>query len=181
MSWRDTMSKTSCNFSDIHPCRTCTDSHVSIYNGDKNMLFAVHIQERSNEPSHEIMVLFDLRKLILQTRMCSHPVVLDVWVLIGTFVYFRTSCVRTAKALARLRGCTGSPEPSLVAYVISTIISWAGSNEALQKLEHVESRHGFKYVIPRSEQSVYMAINWRPGKTKLKRLEKYIPQKIKTR
>ena len=37
-------------------------------------------------------------------------------------------CVRTAKALVRLRGCAGSPEPSLVAYVISTIISWAGSN-----------------------------------------------------
>ena len=27
----------------------------------------------------------------------------------------------------RLRGYAGSPEPSLVAYVISTIISWAGS------------------------------------------------------
>ena len=37
------------------------------------------------------------------------------------------ACVRTAKALARLRGCVGSPEPSLVAHVISTIISWAGS------------------------------------------------------
>ena len=35
--------------------------------------------------------------------------------------------MRTAKALVRLRGCAGSPEPSLVAYVISTIISWAGS------------------------------------------------------
>ena len=35
--------------------------------------------------------------------------------------------VRTAKALARLCGCVGSPEPSLVAYAISTIISWAGS------------------------------------------------------
>ena len=34
-----------------------------------------------------------------------------------------SSCVRIAKALARLRGCAGSPEPSLVAYVISTIIS----------------------------------------------------------
>ena len=32
-----------------------------------------------------------------------------------------TSCVRTVKAFARLRGCAGSPEPSLVAYVISTI------------------------------------------------------------
>ena len=30
------------------------------------------------EPSHEIMALFVLRKLILQTRMRSHPVGLDV-------------------------------------------------------------------------------------------------------
>ena len=30
------------------------------------------------EPSHEVMVLFILRKLILQTCMHSHPVGLDV-------------------------------------------------------------------------------------------------------
>ena len=36
------------------------------------------------EPYHEIMVLF-----ILQTSMCSHPVGLDVWFLVGPFVYFR--------------------------------------------------------------------------------------------
>ena len=64
-------------------------------------------------------------KLILQTRMHSHPFGLDVWFLVGPFIYFHTLCVRTAKALARLRRCAGSPEPSLVAYVISTIISWA--------------------------------------------------------
>ena len=75
------------------------------------------------------MVLFILRKLILQTRMCCHPVGLDVWFLVWSIVDFHTSCVRTAKAQARLRGWAGSPEPSLVAYVmISTIISWAGSN-----------------------------------------------------
>ena len=36
--------------------------------------------------------------------------------------------MRTVKALVRLRGCPGSPEPLLVAYVISTctIISRAG-------------------------------------------------------
>ena len=38
-----------------------------------------------------------------------------------------TLCERTAKALVRLRGCAGSPEPSLVAYVINTKISWACS------------------------------------------------------
>ena len=72
--------------------------------------------------------LFVLRKLILQTGMCSHPLGLDAWFLVGPFVYFHTSCVRTAKALARLPGYADSPEPSLVAYVRSTIISWAGSN-----------------------------------------------------
>ena len=72
------------------------------------------------------MALFVLRKLILQTRMRGHPVGLDVWFFIGPFVYFHTSCVGTAKALARLRGSAGSPEPSLVTYVISTIITWAG-------------------------------------------------------
>ena len=36
-------------------------------------------------------------------------------------------CATTAMALSRLCGCAGSPEHSLVAYVISTIISWAGS------------------------------------------------------
>ena len=39
------------------------------------------------------------------------------------FVYFHTLCVRTAKALATLRKCAFSPEPSLFAYAISTIMS----------------------------------------------------------
>ena len=59
--------------------------------------------------------------------MCSHPVALDVWFLVWPVVYYPSSCVRTVKALARLRGCAASPEPSLVAYVTSTKISWAGS------------------------------------------------------
>ena len=40
---------------------------------------------------HEIMVLFILRKLILQMRMRSHPVGLDVWFFIELFVYFHTT------------------------------------------------------------------------------------------
>ena len=79
------------------------------------------------EPCHEIMVLFILRKLILQMHVHSHPVGLEVWYSVGPYVYFHTSCVQTAKALARLHRCACSPEPSLVANVISTIISWAGS------------------------------------------------------
>ena len=49
------------------------------------------------------MARFVLRKPSLQTHMRSHPVELDV-----CFVYFHTRCVRTAKALARLRGCTNN-------------------------------------------------------------------------
>ena len=47
------------------------------------------------------MVLLVLCKLVLQTRMYSHPVGLDIWFLIRSFVYFHASCMRTAKALAR--------------------------------------------------------------------------------
>ena len=67
------------------------------------------------EPSHEIMVLVILSvNSFFITHMCSHP----VGFLVRPFVH--TSCVRTAKALGR-------PEPALVAYVISNIISLAGS------------------------------------------------------
>ena len=39
------------------------------------------------------MVLFILRKIILQARMHSHPVGLDIWFVVWPFVYFHTSCV----------------------------------------------------------------------------------------
>ena len=44
---------------------------------------------------------FVRRKLILQMCMRSHPVELDVWYLVGPFVYFHISCVGTAKADAQ--------------------------------------------------------------------------------
>ena len=89
-------------------------------------------KEMSIEPTHEILALFVLRKFILLIRMRSHPVWLDVWFLVWPFVCFHSSYVRTAKALARLRGCAGSPEPSRVASAIRTILSWVGSNVNLQ-------------------------------------------------
>ena len=86
---------------------------------------------RTFEPSHEIMSLFVLRKLILQTRMRSHPVGLDVLSFGRTLrllPYFMCVNCEGSGEIARMRRdpCS-SPEPSLVAYVISTIISWAGS------------------------------------------------------
>ena len=66
------------------------------------------------------------RKFILQTRMLSHPVGLDVWFLVDPL---STSILHVCeqRRLARLCECAGSPKSSLVAYVISNIISWAGS------------------------------------------------------
>ena len=93
------------------------------------------------EPCHEIMVLFVLLKLILQTRMRSHPVGLDRC-LIGPFIYFHTSCVRTAKAVMRLHGCEGSGDCTDAQAHLSlrwspmwsTIISWAGSIGLFQQI-----------------------------------------------
>ena len=104
------------------------------------------------------MALFVLRKLILQTRMRSDPVGLDVWFLVGLFVYSHASCERTVKALARLRGCTGSPELSLVAYVISTIISRAHSQNRFSSLSPSE-------VSTMLEKTNCTYIQWRGYKT----------------
>ena len=52
---------------------------------------------RTNEPSHEIIVLFVLCKLVLQMCMHSHPVGLDMWFLVGSFIYFHTSCGETVR------------------------------------------------------------------------------------
>ena len=113
----------------------CADSSFSAWRS--NWYPATHRtpSKDSDQPAtyvNSFFRLFDLRKLILQTGMRSYPVGLDVWFLVGPFVYFHTTCVRTVKALARLHECAGSPEPSLVAYVISTIISWAGANTVIQ-------------------------------------------------
>ena len=77
------------------------------------------------EPPHEIIALFILRKLILQTRMRSYPVGLDVWFLVRPLMYFHTTRVRTAKALARMRrlawaiaGCLCDKYHNLMSWLI---------------------------------------------------------------
>ena len=91
------------------------------------------------EPAHEIMVLFVLRKLILQTRIRSHAVGLDVWRLVGPFVYFHLYVCEQrrlwrdcADAQARL-----SLRWSPMWYVISTIISRAGSINELSPVKRI--------------------------------------------
>ena len=99
------------------------------------------IKTAGNQDRHKSSDMFDFGPLVSMAHL--HVFWNEIWpwhigltlvsdhcplgyLLVGPFVCFHTSCVRTAKALARLRGCAGSPEPLLVAYVISTIISWAG-------------------------------------------------------
>ena len=53
--------------------RFCKNETISDIEDEKHVLL-----DALNEPTHEIMVLFVLRKLILQTRRRSHPVGLDV-------------------------------------------------------------------------------------------------------
>ena len=67
-------------------------------------LYDIFIEEHVIEPCHKIMVLFVLRKLIHQMRMHSYLVGLYAWFLVGSFVYFHTSGVRTAKALVKKWG-----------------------------------------------------------------------------
>ena len=73
--------------------------------------------------------------------------------LVGLFVYFHTACVRTAKTLVRLRGFAGPPEPSLVAYVISTIISWAGSSYLVLVLDQQGSLLNLKDLVSTDEST----------------------------
>ena len=126
--WRSVMAKLAMGCLDFHyyfrnciSFKTGVDVEITMY-----VIHKYHWSLKDlDEPTHEILALFVLRKFILQIHMRSHPVGLDLWFLVWPFVYFHRSCVRTSKALARQCGCAGSPEPSLVAYAISTIISWA--------------------------------------------------------
>ena len=55
--------------------------------------------------------------------MHIHPVSLDIQL----YLKFHLLYVHSVKALMRLRGCAGSPEPLLFVDVISTLFTWAGS------------------------------------------------------
>ena len=68
--------------------------------------------------------------LLLFTCACADPYLgyrhaLFAW----SCLRVSTTCLHTAKALARLRYCAGLPEPLLVAYVTSVLFSCAGSIE----------------------------------------------------
>ena len=58
--------------------------------------------------------------------MPNHSEGPGIWLSVWRFLLTHCLYVRAAKVLARLRGCTGSPEPSLLAQAISTKFAWRG-------------------------------------------------------
>ena len=49
-----------------------------------------------------------------------------IWLSVWRFLLTQCLYERAAEVLARLRGCAGSPEPSLLALAISTKFAWRG-------------------------------------------------------
>ena len=61
--------------------------------------------------------------------MPSHSEGPGIWLSVWRFLLTHYLYERAAEVLARLRGCAGSPEPSLLAYAISTKFAWRGPND----------------------------------------------------
>ena len=89
------------------------------------LLFNIIAVHKRNGTEKRDLTFF--RFVVLQIRMHSPLFGLQTCVFAGSFLKISTSLLRTAKALARLRLCAGSPEPLLVAFVISTLFSCGGS------------------------------------------------------
>ena len=58
--------------------------------------------------------------------MPSHSERPGIWLSVWRFLLTHCLYERAAEVKARLRGCAGSPEPSLLAYAISTRFAWRG-------------------------------------------------------
>ena len=76
---------------------------------------------------HEKRNFCVIQFVILQMRMHSLTVELNLRLFVWSFLKIHILCEKTAKALARLCRCAGLPEPLLFAYVISTFFTCAGS------------------------------------------------------
>ena len=74
--------------------------------------------------------------------MPSHSEGPGTWFSVWRFLWNHCLYERAAKVLTRLRGCAGSPEPSLLAYAISTKFAWCSPILTHRLLD-------FKYPSPR--------------------------------
>ena len=74
--------------------------------------------------------------------MPSHSEGLGIWLSVWRFLLTQCLYERAAKVLARLRGCAGSPEPSLLAKGISTKFAWRGPSYEVS-WEQQDYQHGW--------------------------------------
>ena len=136
----------------FHMCRCSNNYLVSTSYFGPNLLPANIRHFRPIEPAHEIMALFILCKLILQTRMCSHPMGLDVW------FFGRTLCLIPYFMCANSEGSGGTARACLILrwspMWLSTIISRAGSTDGGgQKQFLKEKRYHLNIQQQQSDQS----------------------------
>ena len=101
------------------------------------------------QPALEKKVLIAFRFVVLQLRMHSPLFELHSCVFAWSFLKVPTKCLRIAKGLARLRLCTGSPEPLLVSNVISTLFSCSVSYIIIRGTiyMHLYQDSCFEYVV----------------------------------
>ena len=52
---------------------------------------------------------------------CGNIGLIIIWV----FIYIHTLCMQAVKAMARMSICAGTPQPSLLGYIVCIEISWA--------------------------------------------------------
>ena len=94
---------------------------------DTNSLDGAHMQlkfvsatyqvhsRKINDPRQANLCLRAFRHDKFQLRMPSHSEGPGIWFSVWRFLVIHSLYERAAKVLARLRGCAGSPEPSLLA------------------------------------------------------------------
>ena len=100
------------------------------------VIYSCVLEKPKFEPSHKTMALLVLRKLIFQTRMRSHPV--------GARRLIFGRILRQFPYLVSANSEGSSSEPSLVAYLISTIIPWADSFQLVPDISHSVSFRSYK-------------------------------------
>ena len=101
------------------------------------------------------MALFVLRKLILQMLMPSHLVGLDLWFLVGPFVYFHTSCLRTAKALARLHECSDKCSSSFI-----KLNRWEYKKNHSDLIESMQVLLIVHYLCTKQKKNILWKLKW---------------------
>ena len=86
-----------------------------VYTVDLTSVVSNYLSLLITEPRQANLCLRAFRHDKFQLRMPSHSAGPGIWLSVSRFLLIHCLYERAAKVLARLRGCAGSPEPSLLA------------------------------------------------------------------